>query len=107
MAKANKNQRAARRQAARKQAAREQAASKKAPAKPAAAMPAATKPGGRPPAPAEAPADAMSVARRIAWWALLAMVFLVPVAMSNLTFLGFSLPFTYCLLYTSPSPRDS
>ena len=31
----------------------------------------------------------MSVARRVSWWALLAMVFLVPIAISNLTFLGF------------------
>ena len=104
MAKANKNQRAARRQAARKQAAREQAASKQAARKQAPPEQAA---GSRPPdarvprtpprsaAPAEAPEGVMSAARRVAWWSLLAMVFLVPVAMSNLTFLGFSLPFTY------------
>ena len=104
MAKANKNQRAARRQAARKQAAREQTASKQAARKQAPPEPA---PGKRPPgkqappspqraaAPAEAPAEAMSVTQRIAWWALLAMVLLVPFAMSNFTFLGFGLPFTY------------
>jgi putative inorganic carbon (HCO3(-)) transporter len=104
LAKANKNQRAARRQAARKQAAREQAASKQAARKQAPPEQAA---GGRPPdarvprtpprsaAPAEAPEGVMSAARRVAWWSLLGMVFLVPVAMSNLTFLGFSLPFTY------------
>ena len=94
MAKAKKNQRAARRQAARKQAAGRQAAGKQPPAKQVPGKP-APKPATRPATPAEAPAEAMSVARRIAWWALLAMVFLVPVAMSNLTFLGFSLPFTY------------
>ena len=42
----------------------------------------------------------MSLARKISWWSLLAMVFVVPVAMSNLTWLnglGFqvSLPITY------------
>ncbi len=42
----------------------------------------------------------MSLARKIAWWSLLAMVFVVPVAMSNATWLsriGFpaTLPFTY------------
>ena len=101
MAKANKNQRAARRQAARKQAAREQAAVKKAPAKQVAGAsapkpaPKPAKPAGGAAALAEAPAEPMSVARRTAWWALLATVFFVPVAMSNLTFLGFSLPFTY------------
>ena len=44
--------------------------------------------------------DDMSLARKIAWWSLLAMVFVVPVAMSNATWLsriGFpaTLPFTY------------
>ena len=108
MAKANKNQRAARRQAARKQA-----AGKKAPAKqPAVEQPAAKPtpgkqasaaaarpavPAARPAASAdpETPAEAMSIARRVSWWALLAMVFLVPIAMSNLTFLGFKMPFTF------------
>lgn len=47
------------------------------------------------PAAGEAPAEAMSIARRVAWWALLAMVFVVPLATSNLTFLGFRLEFTY------------
>jgi O-antigen ligase len=37
----------------------------------------------------------MSAARRVAWWSLLAMVLLVPIAMSNLTALGISLPLTY------------
>lgn len=123
MAKTDKNARSARRQAARKQQAREQAAGKKAARKkpPGAAAPksppprqaarkqppgtaapqqppprqAAPKQAARPAAPAEASAEAMSAARRVAWWALVAMVFLVPVAMSNLTFLGFRLPFTY------------
>ena len=53
--------------------------------------------------PAAKPAEArddMSLARKIAWWSLLAMVFAVPVAMSNVTWLtriGFpsALPFTY------------
>ena len=37
----------------------------------------------------------MSLARRLSWWALLAMVFLVPIAMSNLTFLGFRTALTF------------
>jgi len=46
------------------------------------------------------PRDDMSLARSIAWWTLVAMVFLVPVAMSNATWLarlGFqsTLPITY------------
>jgi O-antigen ligase/tetratricopeptide (TPR) repeat protein len=40
------------------------------------------------------PSDDMSVARRVAWWSLLAIVFLVPIAMSNFTVLGFQLPYT-------------
>lgn len=44
--------------------------------------------------------EGMSVARKIAWWSLLAMLFLVPIAISNLTFLnrlGFQIvmPITY------------
>lgn len=47
-----------------------------------------------------APADKMSVARKIAWGCILAVVFITPIAISNLTFLnsiGFSiqLPLTY------------
>ena len=105
MAKANQNQRAARRQAARKQAAGKKAAGKQPPAeqppvkrqsatKQASGAP-ASKPTTRLAAPAEASAEAMSVARRVSWWALLAMVFLVPIAFSNLTFLGFQTPFTF------------
>jgi len=50
--------------------------------------------------PAAAVRDDMSVARKIAWWSLLAMVFMVPVVMSNATWLsriGFpvTLPLTY------------
>jgi O-antigen ligase/tetratricopeptide (TPR) repeat protein len=45
-------------------------------------------------APAGASAEVMSPARRVSWWALLAMVFLVPIATSNLTFLGFPTSFT-------------
>jgi tetratricopeptide (TPR) repeat protein len=40
-------------------------------------------------------ADVMSVAQKISWWALLAMVFIVPVAMSNWTWMGFRLPISY------------
>ena len=100
MAKANKNQRAARRQAARKQAAgkkpsaRDEAAGKK-PVATKVPGPPTLRPEARSAAPAEASAEPMSVARRVSWWALLAMVFLVPVAFSNLTFLGFQLPFTF------------
>lgn len=39
--------------------------------------------------------DELTGGRRIAWWALLAMVFVVPVAMGNLTFLGVSSPVTW------------
>jgi putative inorganic carbon (HCO3(-)) transporter len=90
LAKANQNQRAARRQAARKQAAGKQPSAKQAAGKQPPAKPAA-----RAAAPAEASAESMSVARRVSWWALLAMVFLVPIAFSNLTFLGFQTPFTF------------
>ena len=44
--------------------------------------------------PAAASPKLMSLAWRIAWWALLAMIFLVPIATSNFTFLGVDLPFT-------------
>ena len=59
----------------------------------------ATRKGGPRNAPAPAP-EKWSIARRIAWWSLLAMVFTVPIAMGNFTFLqklGFSvqLPITY------------
>ncbi len=36
----------------------------------------------------------MNTARRIAWWSLLALVFLVPVALSNFTLLGFEYAYT-------------
>jgi len=39
--------------------------------------------------------DQWSVARTISWWSLLALVFVTPIAMSNLSFLGFELPLTY------------
>ncbi|MDR3685357.1 MAG: O-antigen ligase family protein [Coriobacteriia bacterium] len=39
--------------------------------------------------------DVMTVAQKISWWSLLAMVFIVPIAMSNWTFLGFHLPISY------------
>ena len=39
--------------------------------------------------------ESMSLARNIAWWSLLAMVFIVPIAMGNLTFLGARMPLTY------------
>ena len=41
------------------------------------------------------PDEQMSLARKIAWWSLLAMVFIVPIAMSNFTWLGFKMPLTY------------
>ena len=40
-------------------------------------------------------ADTMSWAQRISWYSLLAMVFLVPLVMSNWTWLGFKLPISY------------
>ena len=88
MAKANRNQRAGRTQVGHKQAAGKRSAVKPGP-------PSATKAVGRPATLVEASAEAVSVARRVCWWALLAMVFLVPLAMSNLTFLGFRSPFTF------------
>lgn len=36
-----------------------------------------------------------SSSRRVAWWALLAMVVVVPIAMTNLTFLGVQVPLTF------------
>jgi len=48
--------------------------------------------------PAEKPsagAVGTGMGRRVSWWALLALVFVVPLAMSNFTFLGFHTPFTY------------
>lgn len=36
-----------------------------------------------------------STARHIAWWSLLAMVFLTPIVISNLSFLGFRIPLSY------------
>ena len=39
--------------------------------------------------------DVMSLAQKISWYSLLAMVFVVPIAMSNWTFLGFHLPISY------------
>ena len=42
------------------------------------------------------PAESMSTARKIAWWSLLAMIFVVPIAMGNFTWLpGVKLPITY------------
>ncbi|MDZ4168905.1 MAG: O-antigen ligase family protein [Coriobacteriia bacterium] len=40
-------------------------------------------------------AEDWSIARHIAWWSILAMVFLTPVAISNLSFLGVALPLSY------------
>ena len=101
----SKDQRAARRQAARRKAKAEQAAAKKAaarhpggagtpPRKPAPPRAPSTKPPA-PPAPEPPPDEPMGPARRVAWWALLATVFVVPVAMGNLTFLGMSMPLTF------------
>lgn len=108
MAKSDKNARAARRRAARKKAAREGAAkpsraaasggsaavasgSSRAAAKPSRAAAEPSRAAEKP----ESTDEAMSLARRVAWWALLAMVFLVPIAMSNFTFIGIEMPFTY------------
>jgi O-antigen ligase len=44
---------------------------------------------------AAAPEQDMSLARKIAWWSLLAMIFMVPIAMSNFTWLGGRMPLTY------------
>ena len=53
--------------------------------------------------PADEKLDDMSLARKIAWWSLLAMVFVVPVAMSNMTWLsGLGFPVSRC-----PSPTTS
>lgn len=122
MARANKNQRAARRQAARNQVAREQASrdqaartgaeraqtttrqataeqatSASSPGAPAVGASAAAKvsPKARSKMLPEATTEVMSLARRVAWWALLAMVFLVPIAMSNFTWLGIERPLTH------------
>ena len=56
------------------------------------AQPKASARAVRAPQPAE---ETMSLARKIAWWSLLAMVFMVPIAMGNLTFIGFRMPLTY------------
>ena len=40
----------------------------------------------------EAPEEELTGSRRVAWWALLALVFVVPIAMGNLTFLGVKAP---------------
>jgi putative inorganic carbon (HCO3(-)) transporter len=97
VASSNKNQRAARRQAARKQADREEAAAKKAGRRnpPAAAAPAKRPPDKRMPDASSPAAEPMSTARRVAWWSVLAMVFLVPVAISNLSAFGIATPLTY------------
>ena len=40
--------------------------------------------------------ESMSTARKIAWWSLLAMIFVVPIAMGNITWIpGVKLPITY------------
>lgn len=39
--------------------------------------------------------DQWGPARQIAWVSMLALIFLTPIALSNLTFLGFQLPITY------------
>lgn len=104
MAKKDKNARAVRRQAARKKAARE--AARQRPPRPSAAAAPDERPAARPSPvaaetasrdvePPESSDDAMSLARRISWWSLLAMVFLVPIAMSNFTFIGLDMPFTH------------
>jgi O-antigen ligase len=107
VAKSGKNGRQARRQAARKEAARQ--AGKRQPPQAQAPEPAAAQPassrvaqpapargGGEPQAARDAVfGDPLGGAGRVAWWALVAAVFLVPVAMTNFTFLGLSVPFTW------------
>lgn len=47
-------------------------------------------------APVAAPVrDDMTLAQKISWWSLLAMLAIVPIAISNLTFLGMNLPISY------------
>lgn len=41
------------------------------------------------------PTAGMSLAERVSWYALVAAVFLVPLAFTNATWLGFQLPFTF------------
>jgi len=41
------------------------------------------------------PIGAMMLPERLAWWALLGLVFCVPLATSNWTWLGFQVPFTF------------
>lgn len=41
------------------------------------------------------PQDKWGMGRHIAWWALLLMVFITPIAISNLTFLGVRVPLSY------------
>ena len=64
-------------------------------AKAAKATPGKKAKGGRMPVEPVVPADDMSTARKIAWYSLLAMVFLVPIAIGNFTWLGFRMPLTY------------
>ena len=64
-------------------------------AKAAKATPGKKAKGGRMPVEPVVPADDMSTARKIAWYSLLAMVFLVPIAIGNFTWLGFKMPLTY------------
>ncbi len=54
-----------------------------------------SKGGTRAPSPPVVPAENMSTARKIAWYSLLAMIFLVPIAIGNFTWLGFAMPITY------------
>ena len=39
--------------------------------------------------------DNLSIWGKVSWWSLLAMVFIVPIVMSNWTWLGFKLPLSY------------
>jgi hypothetical protein len=79
------------------------AASKKAPAKKPVASASKKAPAKKPSSTSRTPVrldkpratDGMDLAEKISWFALLAAVFLVPVVMSNWTWLGFRLPITY------------
>ena len=111
MAKQDNSQRAARRRAAREKAARDEAAARRqasrpkaAPAEQAPATSAAAPAAVKSPSPApqkpragaakaavlrpEADYRRLSPALTVAWWALLAAVFLVPIAVGNFTFLS-------------------
>lgn len=90
MAKSDKKRRTAQERASREQPPRKQPQTARAPKAPPVAPPAKQAPKPV----VEERAEAMSLGRRISWWAMLAMVFLVPLATSNFTLFGFDNSFT-------------